>query len=1091
MSSQQKEKNLDLSVRDISILKSLMDEIPSYVLNRGRFYYTTNHIQRVVKNDSVILGEVIGNRIYKLSIDLEELDYHCNCPANPPCKHIASVIFWSLNHLTPEGKYRLNHIKSNRIILNNELVFFFQNYYPNSVTPFAKTPTNKFLKISHRASIDGLREDYAEFLESYLQQQEDNSYSRTGITCDIMQLSKFMEQKNISFEFYTEKNSEPLKYGGEALCYPVIHPENAEDASNPDAEYALSLFQYNPYSQRYEVLSIDSILYQSDVLFPVNHQGSILSLYKKKIIEEYLEGLPIEQKPDIIKGAQSEQTQKNFYIRKLPIDKTRLFQIFYWVSQGLDTIYQHRKVTSAFMIPALKDKLDDIWKAGPALSISIRAKEDSLSSDDLTIQGRVEFLYAKHKKSLDPKLFEGKTVTLSSQNIMNYPPEKLQRKYGNTKIDVNESLGFIRRNLRAEKILLEKTDIPFSYKKLTGEFRFTKRFLKRLTLQYLEQLRKQKVILRLHESLLPAIYSTYRASFDIENSSKINWFEGEIQIPGISPGDTKKVLKAYREHEEIVKLSNGKWIVVDSLNLENIFRALNETGIRLLADGRTTAFNRGQLISFNVENDFNIRAKEKINKLRRNFEALLSNSNNPHIKIPVKTAKFLRDYQQEGVYFLSRLFELGVGGILADDMGLGKTLQSLAFIQIKRPGQFLVVTPLAGLSVWENESKKFTPEINIQIWHGLGRGRSRQKEDFIPEGLILTTYATLSKNIELFQENTFETVFLDEAQNIKNAYGQSAKAVRLLNSNSFFCLTGTPVENYLSDLWSLMDIAFPGLLGSKQAFKKNYGSGQNIQNKEKLLRKIAPFILRRTKQQVLKELPPKTETAIYLPLQKEQAIIYKEVQQEAIKALKGAGKNYLMTMLPYLMKLCRICCHPMLRGEGAADIKLSGKLSYLSEKSQEINKNSSGVLVFSQFTDVLKLAARVIRENKIDFFYLDGGTPVRKRKQMVHDFQNGEKKFFLISLKAGGTALTLHRADTVFHLDPWWNPAAENQATDRAHRIGQKKPISVYKLIAQDTIEEKVLFLQERKKQMFDTLLNENAYSGKALSREDLMEILS
>ena len=1034
MSSQQKEKNLDLSVRDISILRSLMDEIPAYVLNRGRFYYTTNHVQRVFKDNSVISGEVIGNRLYKLSIDLEELDYHCNCPANPPCKHIASVIFWSLNHLTPEGNYRLNNIKNNKAVVNHELVFFFQPHYPNSLIPFAKTPTNRFLKISHKASIDALREDHAEFLELYLE-QEDNSYSRGGISCDIIKLFKYMEQKKFSFEFYTGKNSEPLKYGGEAPCYPVIHPENEEDISRPDAEYTLSLFQYNPYSQKYESLSMDSILYQGDVLFPGNNRSSTLPLYRKKIIQEYLENLPAEQKPLHKMGDQFEQTQKNFHIRKLPIDKTRLFQIFYWVSQGLDTIYHYRRATSLFMIPSLKSKLDRIWKAGPALSISIHAREEPSDQGGMLIQGRVEFLYAKHKKSLDPKLFEGQTITLSSQGITNYPPEKLYRKYGKTKIDVNENLDFVRRNLHAEKILLEKTDIPFSYKKLTGEFSFTKRFLKKLTFQYLDKIKEQKIILRLHENLLPAIYTTHRAFFNIENSSKINWFEGEIKISDMSTNDTKRILKAYREHEEVVRLSNGKWIVVDSLNLESIFQALNQTGIRILSNGKTAAFNKGQLFIFNIENDFKIRAKEKINTIWRNYQKLLSTSNSSNLKIPAKTAKFLRDYQQEGVYFFSRLFKLGVGGILADDMGLGKTLQSLAFIQTETPGLFLVVTPLAGLSVWENEARKFTPELNIQVWHGL----NREKGGFISEGLLLTTYATLSKNIELFQKRTFKSIFLDEAQNIKNAYGQSAKSVRLLNSNSFFCLTGTPVENYLSDLWSLMDIAFPGLLGTKQSFKKNYGSGQDIQNKEKLLKKIAPFILRRTKQQVLKELPPKTETAIYLPLQKEQALIYKKVQQEAVKVLRKAGKNYLMTMLPYLMKLCRICCHPMLNGEGTEDIRLSGKLSYLSEKAKEINENSSGVLVFSQFTDVLKLAAKVMKENKIDFFYLAGSTPAPKRRKMVHAFQNGEKKFFLISLKAGGTALTLHRADNVFHLDPWWNPAAENQATDRAHRIGQKK----------------------------------------------------
>ena len=1096
MYSQTKERITALTDREIAVLRSLADQIPAHILSRGGAYYSNGRIQKVVKDGSTLIGKVLGNRLYTLYIDLNGPSYSCNCPTGLPCKHIASVVFWSLNNLKVEEVFKSEESASKNNLTNNELVFFFRSYYPNLLMPYAKTSTNKFLKIQGKSALSLLRKEHAHFLRTYLDDDID-SQSNLEISCEIIKLIHYIERQQFSFKFYINENSKPLEYGGEAPCYPVIHPENDRDVSEIDAEYILSLFQYDPYNRQYKSVAVDSILYQSDVLFLEDFQAphsktSNLKEWELRILNEYLEGLPDSEKPKQVENSESNGSLQKFYVRKLLTDKTSLFQRFYYTNQGLNAIYHHKSSTLPFLSAALKEKFNKMWKAGPALAISIYAKEKtSLSTQktELIIHGKVEFVYAKDKKSLNPKKFKGKMTTLSSRDIVGYAPTKLYRRYGSRKIDLSENSDFVDRNLYLEKTILEKTNIPFSYKKSTGAFSFTQRFLKRLVMEYLEILKTQNVILRLHENLIPAIYTTYQAFFNIENSSKIDYFEGEIDIPGVSYEDKKTILKAYRTNKEVVKLSNGDWILLDSLNLDSIFQSLNELGVRLLENGKTSIFNKGQLISFNSVNDFEIRAKEKINKIRKNFELLFIPKSKPAPKIPPKMTKVLRHYQKEGVYFFDRLFQLKVGGILADDMGLGKTIQTLAFIEMRSPNLFLVVAPVAALSVWEGESKKFTPDLKTQIWHS----SRRRKEDFISRGLILTTYTTLTKDIELFQGQSFKSVFLDEVQHIKNIQGKSAKSVRLLKSDSFFGLTGTPVENYLSDLWALMDIVFPGLLGSKRSFKMNYGSGQYVINKERLLKRISPFILRRTKQQVLKELPLKTETSITLPLQEEQALIYNEVRKEAVDALKIAGRNYLITMLPYLMKLRRICCHPILKtkGEWSSDLTLSGKLSYLSEKLEEIEDSSSGILVFSQFTDVLELASQLLRENGIDFFYLNGSTPASKRKKMVDAFQNGKKKFFLISLKAGGTALTLHRADTIFHLDPWWNPAVENQATDRAHRIGQDKPVFVYKLIAQDTIEEKILFLQERKRQLFDTLFNEGAHPGRAISRDELLELLT
>ena len=425
-------------------------------------------------------------------------------------------------------------------------------------------------------------------------------------------------------------------------------------------------------------------------------------------------------------------------------------------------------------------------------------------------------------------------------------------------------------------------------------------------------------------------------------------------------------------------------------------------------------------------------------------------------------------------------------------MGLGKTLQTLAFIenlQRKVGGAvFLVVGPLSALSVWQEECLKFTPHISTQVWHG----SKLKKEDFLDDGIIITTYTTLTQNIEKFAKLNFSSVFLDEAQNIKNISTENAKAVRQLNSSSFFCLTGTPIENRLGELWALMELCFPGLLGSKKHFKNLHGLGQDIAMRDRLLKRIAPFVLRRRKQDVLKELPEKIETLIKLELHKTQALVYEQVRKEALIALANAGPQYLMIMLPYLMRLRRICCHPDLKNKHLPDISLSSKFSYLRDNLEKIADSSSGTLIFSQFTDVLDMIAALLEREKYEFFYISGRTSASKRQKMVKNFQAGQRDFFLISLKSGGTALTLHRANTVIHLDPWWNPASEDQATDRAHRIGQNRKVSVYKLISKNSVEEKVLRLQGRKKRLFNSIFNDSLIdSDKApISRGDLSAIL-
>jgi SNF2 family DNA or RNA helicase len=304
------------------------------------------------------------------------------------------------------------------------------------------------------------------------------------------------------------------------------------------------------------------------------------------------------------------------------------------------------------------------------------------------------------------------------------------------------------------------------------------------------------------------------------------------------------------------------------------------------------------------------------------------------------------------------------------------------------------------------------------------------------------------------------------------------------------CLTGTPVENHVEDLWALFDVVFPGYLGTLKGFRNAYGGKTTPEQIDILRRKIRPFLLRRTKAEVLSDLPEKTETVVHVPMPPEQAKVYEAARIQAIRHLGSLsqGDSALFEMLRHLMNLRRIACHPYLE-DGATDPMLSGKLQYIDEKLEDLGE-TAGVLIFSQFTSVLKLVALLLKKRGIDPLYLDGQTTEKRRRELVQKFQSGANKFFLISLKAGGTALTLTQADTVIHLDPWWNPAVENQASDRAHRIGQKRRVFIYKLVSEKSVEEKVLQLQEKKRELFNALMGETGGAAPAIQREDIEFIL-
>jgi SNF2 family DNA or RNA helicase len=441
------------------------------------------------------------------------------------------------------------------------------------------------------------------------------------------------------------------------------------------------------------------------------------------------------------------------------------------------------------------------------------------------------------------------------------------------------------------------------------------------------------------------------------------------------------------------------------------------------------------------------------------------------------------------------LREFGFGGCLADDMGVGKTAQVLATLEARRAegkGPSLVVVPKSVMFNWRQESERFTPRLRVLEHHGTARDASQ-----IPKyDLVLTTYGTMLRDAPSLAKMEFDYVVLDEAQAIKNATTASSKAVRLLRGKHRLALSGTPVENHLGELWSLFEFLNPGMLGEARLLQMAGGMARNPSEEARqlLAHALRPFILRRTKQQVVRELPEKTEQTIFCDLEGAQRKHYEELRNHYRLSLlekvrtEGLGRSK-MHVLEALLRLRQAACHPGLLDPKRVD-EPSAKLEVLMAQLAEVREEGHKALVFSQFTSLLAIVRRRLDQAGMRYEYLDGATT--HRQTHVETFQNDAGcGLFLISLKAGGLGLNLTAAEYVFLLDPWWNPAVEAQAVDRAHRIGQTRPVFAYRLIARDTVEEKVLQLQKTKRDLADAILSEDNSLIRDLKSEDLELLLS
>ncbi|MCJ8011627.1 DEAD/DEAH box helicase [Paenibacillus sp. KQZ6P-2] len=584
-----------------------------------------------------------------------------------------------------------------------------------------------------------------------------------------------------------------------------------------------------------------------------------------------------------------------------------------------------------------------------------------------------------------------------------------------------------------------------------------------------------------------------------------NWLEISFELDGISDKEIRKILLSIVEKKKYYRLPEGSYLSLEGDAFQLFGELYDELGMKKV----DVTGSRMQLPVFR---GLQLRGRDGGSlQLGRSLRGLLDHMLRPghgEFAVPAELSHVLRDYQKEGFQWLKTLGSYRFGGILADDMGLGKTLQSIAFIlsevreqTVRQP--VLIVAPASLVYNWENEFHRFAPSLKVQVALGGRKERSDMllrmaeaengseaaEEDNVPDldaDVIITSYPSLRKDIRIYREMAFSTLILDEAQAIKNSSTQTAQAVREITTGRRFALTGTPIENSVDELWSIFDAVFPGLFDGLKNFRGL--------SRDRIARIVQPFILRRLRADVLEELPERIETVQQSELSREQKKLYaaylEEFKEETIRDLEFEGfQRSRMKILAGITRLRQLCCHPALFVDGYEGE--SGKLQQLLEVAQDCLDSGRRILIFSQFTSMLRMIRSELGKLGIPVFYLDGQTPAKERVDICARFNGGEHDVFLISLKAGGTGLNLTGADTVILYDLWWNPAVEEQAAGRAHRMGQKNVVQVIRLVTKGTVEEKMLDLQQRKKDLIREVMEPGEEVQTALTEQEIRELLT
>ncbi|EMG35716.1 DNA/RNA helicase, superfamily II, SNF2 family [Desulfocurvibacter africanus PCS] len=768
---------------------------------------------------------------------------------------------------------------------------------------------------------------------------------------------------------------------------------------------------------------------------------------------------------------------------------------FYPVQTGLSSSLIQNLVHAPPAIPSeeISEFLDRVWTKLP--SSDLHGQEEFLA--------RMAPIFVPAKYS--PKLFldeEGSLLTLQISNV--YETEHMEVMLPGPNPDLQTGSYthdgksyLLRRDQQAEADLQSKLhDMNFQARNNANWFLEPEEAITFLLDYYPKLVETYRVYGEKNLTRYKVRLSQPVVVAEVETSEEDKWFNLEVSVEYDGQRvPIEAIWKAWTQGKRYVQLKDGSYTSLPESWLNKLAHKLRALGYDPDKPPKKQ-FSQYEMPALDklIEDLPEVHTDEFYKKLRQKIHSFQEIT---PIAIPQGLNATLRPYQQEGLSYLNFLREYEFGGILADEMGLGKTVQTLSFIQHMNEkgltGPNLIIVPTSVLPNWERECQKFVPNLKILTVYGARReGMLKQIKD---SHIVLTTYALLRRDLDELLKFEFNSVILDEAQNIKNPNTITARSVRKLDTSMRLCLSGTPIENNLFELWSLFEFLMPGFLGSQHSFQRGIVKPIKDGDEETLsyLRgRVRPFILRRTKSEVAKDLPPKIETIQYCNLADEQLELYaalaKKLKEQVMQTVdeKGIAKSQ-MSILDALLKLRQICCHPRLLKLDMPGLNTnlpSGKFDAFQDLITDVIEEGHKVLVFSQFVQMLHIIRNWLQINKTPFAYLDGAS--KDRFDQVERFNSDPNiPIFLISLKAGGTGLNLTSADYVVHYDPWWNPAVENQATDRAHRIGQTQQVFSYKMICQNTVEEKILKLQEQKKGIADAIIP-GQEAWKSLTRDDL-----
>lgn len=1066
-------------ISDKEILKKTSN---AATYTKGLAYYRAGRVQNLTFDDFTISASVIGSDEYDVEIQLDMngavAHAECDCPAyygyNGICKHIVAVLKAAVaaygSHAgspNPSGKEIFNFFESlqaassikevrlavvlemERAYKKNHFSIEFQVgesrlYVVKSIKDFIKSIRDRSeVRFGKNFSFEPGKHGFSDTDKKIIRLAEelyDNEQTANAVTpYNYNSASVFRGKKLYLSDTMLIRLLEILKNKPFSFVFPgnEINPIRVTEENLP------LKFRLNSRNDNL-VLNIN----MKASLFPLTKGGEYFfyegDIYKasekqRKAFIPFFNAMAATKQEDIIFAAHEKER---------------------FVSEILPYVKNAGEVDIA---PSLKDSFYQ-------QDLIAKSYLDKLDSG---ISARIEFCYGE--EVVDP--FSPKPGASSKERILIRDVERERNIIG----------------------LLEK-----------AEFKIRKELV------YLEE--EEKIFDFLNE-ILPELqrYSEvyYSDAFKKMNIKDLRSFSGRVRLnegldmlqfsfafEGVDREELQALFASIRERHKYHRLRDGSFMpleVQEATELSELLEHLHISGTELKNEMLELPKYRALYL------DRKLRESNLVN-VERNiaFKQMVQNILEPKdmdFPIPESLTGILRDYQKIGFKWLKTLAAYGMGGILADDMGLGKTLEALTFILSEGGDErkpMLVVAPTSLIYNWQAEAQKFVPGMKTIVVSGAAKDRQELLKDVSKGDIIITSYPLIRRDIEFYRELEFSYCFLDEAQHIKNPDSINAKSVKSINAKGFFALTGTPIENSLTELWSIFDFIMPGYLLSHGQFVKKYEKPivkeKDQRTAQELSKQIRPFLLRRMKKDVLKELPEKIESKMVSELTEEQKKIYMAYLQQAKGEISqeidsiGFEKSQIK-ILAALTRLRQICCHPQLFIENYKGG--SGKLEMLQELLEEALDSGHRILLFSQFTSMLSIIRENLEREKIEYFYLDGSTKAELRGELVQAFNSGKGSVFLISLKAGGTGLNLTGADMVIHFDPWWNPAVEDQATDRAHRIGQQNVVQVVKLITQGTIEEKVYELQQKKKEMIESVIQPGETMISKMTQTEIMSLFN